>query len=240
MASEDPQLPRSPGLATLRGLLLVTSALVGLSAIWAAWDAVATEPRVWGWLGFEVVTLVAAGLGVMVGLGKPMETPALGAACIAGTVFAASTLGRFSAIVTRVTDAGSEAAAVRMLARDPFYLSRLLAVLALVVVTLGLALGADRRAWKLLGLGLLSGIPVIGAAAWVTGPGQGVLLAPVESAAGVARLVASVLGALALVVLASMSVHLTIRAFESRMGPLPGESAGSERKAAARVPNNPA
>lgn len=219
----------------LRLGVLVVSAIVGLSAVWGLWDSVATQPRVWGWFGFEAVTLVASVLGVLVGLGRPREAPALGTACVAGAVFASATLGRFSAIVTRSAESVSEAQAVRMLVRDPVFDGRILAAAALGALALVLALRDDGRAWKKLGLGVAAGLPVVVVLYWaLAAGGTQWLLAPVETAADVARVVGSLLGGLALVVLASMAVHLVVGAFEVRLPALPGERRAAPAKAGAK------
>jgi len=229
-------------LAPLRLGVLVVSAAVGLSAIWGAWDAVGREPRVWALFGFEIVTLIAAVLGVLVGLGRFREAPALSAFSIAGTIFASATLGRFSAIVTRATDAGSEGQAVRQMLKDPMFDARFIASVVLGALALSLALGKDSRSWRSLTAGILAALPVVAALGWMLGSGRAWLLAPVDGAADIARVVGALLGGLALVVLASMAVHLVVRAFEVRMGPVgaanaAGRRSGAPRKAAAANPN---
>ncbi len=218
----------------LRLGVLALSALVGLSAVWGAVDAVAREPRVWGLFGFEVVTLIAAALGVFVGLGRPREAPALGAACVGATFFAAATLGRFSAIVTRAEGTLSESQAVGRLLRDPVFDGRLLAAGAIGAIAVVFALGADRRAWRRLLLGVAMAIPVVAVTGWLLlGSGLNWLLAPAESFGGIVRIVVSVLGGVALAILASVAVHSVITAFESRLPPWPDEAERGGRPGAA-------
>lgn len=71
----------------------------GLSALLVAWGiagAVASvalaQTPVWTMLGFELVTIAAGVLGVLFGLRKFQNAPALAIACVAGTVFVASFL----------------------------------------------------------------------------------------------------------------------------------------------------
>lgn len=217
--------PGNPGgERLLRRAVLAVSLLVGVSALWGIADSVLREPRVWGLLGFESVTLVAAVLGVSLGMGKPREAPGLGTVCVGATFFAAATLGRFSAIVTRSDATVSEGQAVGRLVRDPFFEGRLLAAIVLGVVALLFALGNDRGAWRKLGVGVGLALPVFAAAAWlVVGSGLEWALAPVESAWGIVRIIAVVVGAVALAVLTAVSVHFAIRAFELRLPPWPME-----------------
>lgn len=223
---------KSPGAERpLRGIVLVVSLLVGLTAAWGAIDAVRTEPKVWGLLGFEAVTLVTAALGVLVGLGRPRESPALAAACIGATVFAAATLGRFSAIVTRAQETVSEGQAVRLLIRDGMFEGRLAAALLLVAVAVVLALGADRRAWRRLVVGAVMAVPVLAALVWLVGPGLSWLVAPVESSAGLVRVVLALVGGLAITILAAAAADQVIRAFQDRLPPL-----GAPRKGGAVSP----
>jgi hypothetical protein len=216
--------------------VLAVSAVVGVSALWGVWDAVGQKPQVWALLGFEIVTLVASVLGVLVGLGRFREAPALSTFSVAGTIFASATLGRFSAIVTRATDAGSEGQAFRQMLKDPMFDARFLAAALLAVLALCLAFGKDGRSWRKLLAGITAAVPVLVATVWIMGSGRAWLLAPVEGAGDVARVVGSLLGGLALIVLASMAVHLMVRAFEVRMAPLGPQTAPASRKAAPRKP----
>lgn len=228
-------------LAPLRLGVLIVSAAVGLSAVWGAWDAVGREPRVWALFGFEIITLAASVIGVLVGLGKFREAPALSAFSIAGTVFASATLGRFSAIVTRAADAGSEGQAVRQMLKDPVFDARFLASVVLGALALSLALGKDSRSWSKLAGGIGAALPVLATLVWMLGSGRAWLLAPVENASDIARVVGALLGGLALVVLASMAVHLVVRAFEVRLEPVGVASAAGRRGGAPRktAPANP-
>jgi hypothetical protein len=219
--------------------LLAIAALVAASAVWGMADAALREPRVWGLLGFEAVTLIAAVVGVFLGLGKPREAPALAAACVGATFFAAATLGRFSALVTRADGTVSEGQVLGRLIRDPVFEGRVLAAVLFGAAAVVFALGGDRRAWRRLIVGGALAVPVVAAAAWLlVGSGLNWLMAPVESFAGAVRIVVAVVGGLAMAILASVSVHSIIGAFEGRLPPWPGEERTPERKPVAA--NEPA
>lgn len=225
------------GGRAMRLALLVVGALVGVSAAWGMADAVLHEPRVWGLLGFDAITLFAAVVGVLLGLGKPRGAPGLAAACVAGTFFAAATLGRFSAIVTRAEDTVSEGQALARLVRDPVFEGRMVAAAIFGVAAVVFALGSERKAWRRLVFGLAMAVPVVAAGAWlVVGSGLNWVMAPVESFAGVVRVVVAVVGAVALAILASVSVHAVIGAFESRLGPWPDERKAAGAGGGAREP----
>ncbi|MDQ7013958.1 MAG: hypothetical protein Q9O74_08705 [Planctomycetota bacterium] len=214
--------------------VLVVSAIVAASALWGVWDAVGREPQVWALLGFEIVTLVAGVLGILVGLGKFREAPALSVFSVAGVVFASAMLGRFSAIVTRTPDSGSGTQAVRQMLRDPMFDGRMLAVGVFGVLALFLAFGRDSRSWKALFGGIVSAALMLAGLAWAMGPGRPWLLGPVETAADVARVIGTLVGAMVLVVLASIAVHLLVRAFELRLPPIGVSGAAGSRRAVAR------
>ena len=224
--------------------VLIVSTLVAASALWGVWDAVGREPQVWALFGFEIVTLVAGVLGILVGLGKFREAPALSVFSVAGAVFASAILGRFSAIVTRTPDSGSGMQAVRQMLSDPMFDGRMLAVGAFGVLALFLAFGRDSRSWRALFGGIVSAGLVLAGLAWAMGPGRPWLLGPVEAAADVARVVGSLVGVLVLVVLASIAVHLIVRAFELRIAPIDATAVGvrntAARKPAAATPNKSA
>lgn len=236
--SANPQA--DPRERRLRAVVLGVCALVGLSALWGIVDASWGEPRVWGLLGFEVVSIVTAGLGVLVGLGRPREAPGLAAACIGATIFAAATLGRFSAIVTRAAGTVSEGQAVRLLVRDPMFEGRLGAALLLGAIAVCLALGSDRAAWKKLGVGCVLLVPVVVALGWLIGPGRDWLLAPVESSGGMVRVVIALVGGVGLMIAASIAVHQVIGAFEARLPSPGGPGPAPGRKATGPTPNKSA
>lgn len=227
---EPTDTPNTSRDRTLRRVVLVVSALTGLSAAAGCGSAVLREPHVWGLFGFEIVTLVAAALGVALGLGRPRESPGLASACLAATIFAAATLGRFSAIATRSAGTVSEGQAVGRLLRDPMFEGRVLAAGVLLAVAACFALGSDRGAWKRLAIGICLGVPVAAALAWLIGPGKEWLLAAPESGGLALRIVVAVGGGLAMVAMLAASVHLVVGAFASRMAPLAGSRVANAAK----------
>jgi hypothetical protein len=86
--ADVPPLPRGIGLfVAVLAVLVLLSALVGIGA------AGLQTPRVWFVIGFEVAILVASAFGVLIGLGRFADGPALGLACVAGVIAAGSLLG---------------------------------------------------------------------------------------------------------------------------------------------------
>lgn len=231
MTSASPQTEAGISRGMTRGLALgvvAVSALVGVSALWGIWTAVGQETKVWALFGFEIVTLAAALLGLLVGLGRLRDAPALAVFSIAGTVFASATLGRFSAIVTWGGGDISQSQAVRQLATDPVFDGRLLAAFVLGVLGLCVAFGRQGASWRSFVIGLLAAAPVAGIGLWILGPGRAWLLAPIEDGGDIARVVVSLLGGLVLAVLGSMAVHQVVRAFELQLAPLGRASGRSE------------
>ena len=238
MSDRLPPTQQAPSHRPVRLVVVAVCALVWLSALWGVSDAIRGEPRVWGLLGFEIVTLAAAGLGVLVGLGRPREAPGLALACVGASIFAAATLGRFSAIVTRAAGTVSEGQAVRQLVRDPVFDSRLVAAGVLVAIAVFLALGSDRGAWRRLAIGAGLLVPVVAALGWLFGPGMNWLVSPVESSGGVARIAVGLVGGIGLTITAAVGIHQVIGAFEVGLPPLGGSPPA--RKSGRAAPNKSA
>ncbi|MBK7404714.1 MAG: hypothetical protein IPJ41_08780 [Phycisphaerales bacterium] len=222
--------PHASGRGARRGVL-VLSGLVGLSALAGCGSAVFGTPKVWGLLAFEVVTLIASTLGIALGLGRPRDSAGLGVACVGATIFAAATLGRFSALVTRAAGAQSEGQVIGRLLRDPTFEGRVLASAALLFLACLLVLGNDRRLWNRLAIGAALGVPVAGILVWVVGPGKDWLLAPAEQGGVAGRIVIALVGGVALAAMLAASVHLVVGAFAAKLPPLAGARAGGARPA---------
>ena len=215
------------GTRARRGVLVI-SALVGLSAVAGIVSAVGGQPKVWGLLAFEVVTLIASVLGCAVGLGRPRDSAGLGAACVGATIFAAGTLGRFSALVTRAAGAQSEGQVIGRLLRDRIFEGRVLASVGLLLLAAVLVLGNDRRLWRRLAIGMFMGIPVAAVLGWLIGPGKDWLLAPAEEGGVAGRIAVALMGGVILAAMLSASVHLVIGAFAAKLPPLVGARAGAK------------
>ncbi|MFO0860425.1 MAG: hypothetical protein U0570_07705 [Phycisphaerales bacterium] len=82
----------------LRFLIAALSLLTGLSAVGTLGAAFLAAPHPpWTLVGFEVLTLLAAGFGFAVSRGRFSDGQGLAIACVAGTVLAASILGYLGA-----------------------------------------------------------------------------------------------------------------------------------------------
>jgi hypothetical protein len=83
-----PRIPRGVGL-----LVVVICGVVLLSSLAGAGAAAFNAPPVWFMLGFEVVIAFATVFGILTGLGRFSDGPALALVCVAGVVGAGSLLG---------------------------------------------------------------------------------------------------------------------------------------------------
>jgi len=192
----------------LGALTLVLCAALALSAGVGAWAAYAL-PNTPGWamIGFELVILIAAAIGVLFGLGRFREAPGLTLASVAGVVFVGSALGYLG--VGGVL--GSTGLQPPLFAR--FAAAGLLGLLAAMAT-----LRTDWAAWRTLmlgavlgGLGLAAGAGAYFAYSRRTHPFRG-LSGPAE----VARVTGLMIAAIAVVILLSIGLHLVIGAFERR------------------------
>lgn len=189
-----PPLPRGIGLfIALLALLVLISAMVGIGA------AGLQTPRVWFMLGFEVAILIASAFGVLIGLGRFAEGPALGLACVAGVIAAGSLLGYL---------AGQGNLGVDL---KPFLLARAMAAAGLAV---GAAVAVLMRRPKLslprLSIGAICAVAFLAtcAAAWKFSSS----LANMGTIGGA---LVGLLGSVAMLGLLAAAVHLLISAFEA-------------------------
>jgi hypothetical protein len=211
--------PPIPG--PLRAVVMAISVIVAISAAAGAFLAVvqpslAAGQRVsWTLMGFELVILIAAGIGVFAARGFYREGPALALACVAGTILLGSAMGW--------QGAGRQLVGVSL---TPFLAARALASAILGAVAAWAVLSRNGRSWRPLVLGLMCGIPVLTGCAALVVPA---IRRPLETALAnspVLQLGAALLGYFAATVLLSACVHLIVRAFE--LGREPG-SATSRR-----------
>lgn len=193
----------------IRILCIVLCAITALSAVPLAVSA-AILPRLvpdqrpaLALVGFELVVLVAAVLGILIGRGRYAQAPALALACVGGTILASSALGWKSA--NRVLAGFS---------LDPVLAFRALAGLFMLAAAALIVLVRDKRSFKSLakGLALLAPVALV-AAALLYGPTR----SAIERALAIHTMVeiaAAVFGFLILAVLVATGGHCIIRAFE--------------------------
>jgi hypothetical protein len=180
---------------------------VGLSALGLGVGAVVAGPQVvWVLLGFEVVTLAAAVIGVFFALGRFQEAPGLALASVAGTFFVAAVLGYVgSGRQLPLAEGG--------IPLKGMLLARVSAALLVGAAGAGLVLARDRRSWGYLIKSAALGGPVLLAlGVYAARPVQvrGALDALPGWLVAVGLIVAGLLG----IVMVSASVHLLVRAFE--------------------------
>lgn len=95
-ARDELVIPGRPPSRGVRALITVVSAGIAVSAAAALAWSIATTPLPF-LIGFEVVTVVAGVVGVLLGRGKFWDGPALALVCISGAVGVGSLLGYLSA-----------------------------------------------------------------------------------------------------------------------------------------------
>lgn len=197
-----PPLGRGTGL-----FVALLSGLVLLSAVVGAGAAALHAPPIWFMLGFEVIIAVAGVFGVLTGLGRFLNGPALALVCVAGAVGAGSLLGFL---------AGRGNLAIDLW---PFLMARGVAAAAILAMA-GWAVLSRRpqESWRRLGVGIacLIGFGAIAGGLWVA---QGWLTGLGTMPGAIIGLVA---GATLLGLLAA-AVHHVIRAFETGAAGLPAD-----------------
>ncbi len=206
-------------------LVLLISLVCALSAIGGVVLAVLGDA--WFLLAFEVVVLLASGMGLMIGLGKLRDAPALGTFCIGGCVLVAAVLSE-PTLMARVLQGGSSApktiAGVNML---HWSLARICAGATLIIISALLVLSRRPAASiPFLVRSILFGLPVVATLSVLVAPPVRSTLVALPLAAIVAIVIAAffVLGALF-----SVSAHNLIRAFEVA---IPGATTAGKKEAA--------
>jgi hypothetical protein len=182
---------------------VLATALLAAAAALGAPILKAGERPGWAMFGFELVTMTAATLGVLLGLGRYPSGPGLGLACIAGTILVASALGWQSV--------------GRQIAGVP--LTPLLAIRAAAAGLLGAA-----GAWTVLSRrpgalavairGGLLVLPVLLLAGALVYPTSRRLLDRAVGASPAILFIAVTVGFLVTTALIAAGVHLVIQAFE--------------------------
>ena len=198
----------------LRRGTLAVSALLAIGAIALVGLGAAASPPVWFVVGFEAVVLITAVFGILFGLGRFPQAPAMTLALLAGAVGLCSVLGYLSTSVTGHT--------VGPLPLKPVVGLRLalaaLLGLGAVVATLGLSPRLWRRA--LVGVALAA-IPTALGAVVLVGPGRP-LIGAIGSLGVAVTAAAATVAFLAWVGLVSAGAHLVITTFERAL-PAPWE-----------------
>jgi hypothetical protein len=191
--------------------LVLVSALVGAGlALMAPWISAQGHPS-WALASFEGITVAAAAIGVLFGLGRYGEAPGLALVCVAGTMFGAAVLGW----------AGSAKAFLGH-SLTPYLLARALAAACLGLLGAASVLSRDPRSWRMAVTGALLCAPATLIAAGVmTGPGQR-LMAVALGSSPLQRSAVIVFGGLAVGGMLAAGGHILIRAFElGRAGETP-------------------
>ncbi len=176
--------------------------------------ALLASPPVWFTVGFQTIIALTGLFAALTARARGTPAPALALVCFAGAIFTGATLGRFSAVLAAAAEPIGTSDAVRRLVRDPWFLAQNALAVALGALGLLIALGRDRRGWRRLAWGVACAVPVAAAAGWIVGfNGDEVILAPVDSAIGIVRVVVVCLAGIASAILLSISAHLVIGAF---------------------------
>ena len=209
LGTADPSGLPPPIPAALRAVVLVVSLIVAVSAAAGAFFAVA-QPSLaagqrvsWTLMGFELVILISAGIGILAARGRYREGPALALACVAGTILLGSAMGW--------QGAGRQLVGVSL---TPFLAARALASATLGAIAAWAVLSRNGRSWRPLVLGLMCGVPVLAGSAALLVPA---VRRPLETALATSpafQLSAALVGYFAATVLLSACVHLIVRAFE--------------------------
>jgi len=224
----DPDtLTPPPAPKPIRAAVVLVSALVALSALAGIGTALFGFPKiVWGFLGFETVTLIAGVLGVLAGLGRFRSGFGLAMVCVAGTLVAGTLFGLYLDARVNATSADGARLVKLMIAFR--------AGSAVVLAAMGglAVLVRDRRSWGLLVRGAIVGLPVVAVLGWLGATRLRPLTMPLEGGMSTVRTVSVVLGGLVLMVLFSVAAHLCIRAFEiTRPDDRPAAPDGAGKKA---------
>lgn len=203
-----PPVPRLvPPVVGLTCAAVALSAVAGIAISLLLGRLVPGTRPAWTMLGFEVITLVAAILGLLFAAGRYRDAPGMAMACVAGTIFSAS-------ICAHIGVHGE-------LARQPllpFTAGRVLAAALLGALGGVCVLVRDPASWRVLIKGVALGLPMLIGVAILAATRGGILekLNALGSAGKVAAL--GIYGFIAGVMLCA-SVEFVVRAF--RMGTIP-------------------
>lgn len=222
----DPQydLPEAP--KPIRMLVIATSIVLAISTLPGLFLAINTFGGfAWGWFGFELVSLLAASFGVLIGLGKFRDGLGLALACIAGTVLVALVFGTYVDAKTKIADNITYSPWVnRML------LIRMLVVLSYAFSASVAVFARNPKSWGVAIKGVACLLPV----AALIGAFMKFGLPFADDASGqpnALRVIFVLVVGLVMIILVSAGGHLLIRAFEIGR-PADAEDAAGDAKTA--------
>jgi hypothetical protein len=200
---------------------LVVTALSGAVLVCSVGAAVlAAQQRGWTMVGFEVVIIVAAVLGLLIGLGLVSGSAPVGLLCVAGTIAAGSFVGDMT-VQHRL---GGHAL-------WPLLAGRVAAsavLLALAIVTV--LNGNPRKAWPAFIKGVVLLLPALLFAALMAVPRGRGLLAAFDDWGDIAKMATVLLGFVAFTAFLAAGIHFVIAALEQGSGGQ-APASGSPRRA---------
>lgn len=196
------------------------SAVMALTCLAGAVLSLANQPSVWYTFGFEVVALIASVYGVLVGLGRYREGPALAILCVSGALAVGALLGYVGAPATTTSKVSDALPALGILGNDreliglplwPLMLARFAAAGALGLAA-GLVVISRRPSLSVARLtrAVIFGI-LLGA---VAGPLL-VLRARLLALSTFPKLMIGFVASVAILGLLAATLHYGIRAFEA-------------------------
>ncbi len=188
-------------VGVISGAVLLSAVALALAAVCQPFIVDGTRPA-WILMGFELVSIAAAAVGICFWRGQFRHGPGLALACVGGTILLASGLGGLSA--TWLVAGQS----IKLLV-----LARAAAAATIGICGAACVLGRDPKGWPTFLKGLAWGLPLIALVAWYA-KARGAFLDPVNNMGTVARMIAYGLGSLVLGICVCVSVHLIVKAFE--------------------------
>lgn len=198
--------PHRPILKTARLVVLLAAALLAISSIAGiAVAAFALQAVLWSTLGFTLITLVSACLGIAVGIGRFDRGIGMATLCIGGSVAVAT---GFTMIDLR-PNLGTTPILARMLM--PWVGVQSIAALAIVAAGSIEVLSRRAASWGHIAKGAAFLVP---AGAITAGAFVGMRMVPANETGQVLSLAILLVGGLVIGTLVSLGGHHLIRAFE--------------------------
>jgi hypothetical protein len=183
-------------------LVTVLSGAVLVCSVGAA--ILAAQQRGWTMVGFEVVVIVAAALGLLIGLARLSGSTAVGLVCAAGTIAAGSFV---SDMTVQHRLAGH--------ALWPLLAGRIAVATVLLVLAITAVLnGNPRKAWPAFIKGAVLGLPPFGLALLIALPRGRKLLAGFDGLGDFAKMAVVLIGFAVFTACLAASVQFIIAALE--------------------------